>query len=299
MAASLAEGQTDSVFERFTDHARRVMIEAQEESTRLRHGVIGTEHLLFGLVEVAHGTAARALAVRGVGPASVRQAVARLSPPGKRSPRGAPPFNGQAKTALELALREALSLQDNAIGTEHLLVGVAREGGTGADILADLGVDPVTLRIAELRAAPPAGAVDLAGLPAEPAVIAVGPAALVGAADAAALVGRLTPIDQRVERVEVDGVSYETCTYRPGPGPELTVGVAGARVTREAFDAYAGRTTDAEPVDGLGDAASWSAHRGTLRVLSGTTLVVIRVSRHPDPKGAAAEVARVALSNLA
>jgi ATP-dependent Clp protease ATP-binding subunit ClpA len=116
------------MFERFTDRARRVVVLSQEEARRLKHHYIGTEHILLGLLGEADGVAARALAGLGMSLESAREEAAELVPPGTVQLTSHIPFTPRAKKTLELSLREALQLNHNYIGTEHLLLGLIREG---------------------------------------------------------------------------------------------------------------------------------------------------------------------------
>jgi ATP-dependent Clp protease ATP-binding subunit ClpC len=144
------------VFERFTDQARRVVVLAQEESRLLGHNAIGPEHLLLGLVHEGQGTAGRALDAVGVTLDGVRAQVVRIDGRGESPPSGHIPFTPGAKKILELALREALQLGNNYIGTEHVLLGVLREDGRVVhETLAALGTDPDAVRreLARLMAA--------------------------------------------------------------------------------------------------------------------------------------------------
>jgi ATP-dependent Clp protease ATP-binding subunit ClpC len=128
------------MFERFTDRARRVVVLAQEEARLLNHNYIGTEHLLLGL---AHGgVAAKALESLGISLEAVRAQVEEIIGQGQRAPTGHIPFTPRAKKVLELSLREALQLGHNYIGTEHILLGLIREGeGVAAQVLVKLGGD--------------------------------------------------------------------------------------------------------------------------------------------------------------
>jgi len=130
------------VFERFTDRARRVVVLAQEEARILNHNYIGTEHILLGLVHEGDGVAAKALASLGVWIEGVRQQVEEIIGQGQQAPTGQIPFTPRAKKVLELSLREALQLGHNYIGTEHILLGLIREGeGVAAQVLLKLGAD--------------------------------------------------------------------------------------------------------------------------------------------------------------
>lgn len=135
------------MFERFTDRARRVMVLAQENARGMRHNFIGTEHLLLGLIDEDDGVAARAIQSLGLDGAAVRAKVEELVPAGEADPHGSAPFTPRAKKSFELALREALQLGHNYIGTEHLLLGILREGeGVAVKTLRDLGAAPDEVR---------------------------------------------------------------------------------------------------------------------------------------------------------
>jgi ClpA/ClpB-like protein len=130
------------MFERFTDRARRVVPLAQEEAKRLDHNYIGTEHLLLGLIREGEGVGAKALESLGISLDAVRQQVEEIIGRGQQAPSGHIPFTPRAKKVLELSLREALQLGHDYIGTEHLLLGLIREGdGVAAQVLIRLGAD--------------------------------------------------------------------------------------------------------------------------------------------------------------
>ncbi|MEN3310455.1 MAG: ATP-dependent Clp protease ATP-binding subunit ClpC, partial [Micromonosporaceae bacterium] len=130
------------MFERFTDRARRVVVLAQEEARMLNHNYIGTEHVLLGLIHEGEGVAAKALESLGISLEAVRQQVEEIIGQGQRAPSGHIPFTPRAKKVLELSLREALQLGHNYIGTEHILLGLIREGeGVAARVLVKLGAD--------------------------------------------------------------------------------------------------------------------------------------------------------------
>ena len=130
------------MFERFTDRARRVVVLAQEEARLLNHNYIGTEHILLGLIHEGEGVAAKALESLGISLEGVRSQVEELIGQGGSSPSGHIPFTPRAKKVLELSLREALQLGHNYIGTEHILLGLIREGeGVAAQVLVKLGAD--------------------------------------------------------------------------------------------------------------------------------------------------------------
>src|SRR5437870_3629117 len=130
------------MFERFTDRARRVVVLAQEEARMLNHNYIGTEHLLLGLIHEGEGVAATALEPMGIALEAVRPQVEESIGQGQAAPTGHIPFTPRAKKVLELSLREALQLGHNYIGTEHILLGLIREGeGVAAQVLQKLGAD--------------------------------------------------------------------------------------------------------------------------------------------------------------
>jgi ATP-dependent Clp protease ATP-binding subunit ClpC len=148
------------MFERFTDAARRVVVLAQEEARMLTHHHIGTGHLLLGLIREQDGLAAQALDRLGVGLESARQQASQLVVEsdesdglGDQKPTGHLPFSPLAKKMLELALREALQIGHNFIGTEHLLIGLVRGGddGVGVKILSSYAADPGEVRNQVIR----------------------------------------------------------------------------------------------------------------------------------------------------
>jgi ATP-dependent Clp protease ATP-binding subunit ClpC len=135
------------VFERFTDRARRVVVLAQEEARMLNHNYIGTEHILLGLIHEGEGVAARALESLNISLEAVRRQVEEIIGQGQAAPTGHIPFTPRAKKVLELSLREALQLGHNYIGTEHILLGLIREGeGIAAQVLQKLGADLDSVR---------------------------------------------------------------------------------------------------------------------------------------------------------
>jgi ATP-dependent Clp protease ATP-binding subunit ClpC len=135
------------MFERFTDRARRVVVLAQEEAKGLNHNYIGTEHILLGLIKEGDGIAAKALAELSISIDNVREQVQEIIGQGQQAPSGHIPFTPRAKKVLELSLREALQLGHNYIGTEHILLGLIREGeGVAATVLVKLGADLTRVR---------------------------------------------------------------------------------------------------------------------------------------------------------
>lgn len=132
----------NQMFERFTDRARRVVVLAQEEARTLNHNYIGTEHILLGLIHEGEGVAAKALTELGIALEGVRAGVQEIIGEGQEAPTGHIPFTPRGKRVMELALREALHLGHNYIGTEHLLLALIREGeGVGAQVLTKLGAE--------------------------------------------------------------------------------------------------------------------------------------------------------------
>ena len=179
------------MFERFTDQSRRVVVLAQEEARRLDHNYIGTEHILLGLIREGEGVAAKALESLGISLDAVRQQVEEIIGRGQQAPSGHIPFTPRAKKVLELSLREALQLGQSYIGTEHILLGLVREGdGVAAQVLVKLGADlnRVRQQVIQVLAAHPA---DEAGL---------------------VVTGRLEIVDQRLTAIE----------QRVGIGPDTS-----------------------------------------------------------------------------
>jgi len=130
------------MFERFTDRARAAVVGAQDEARALRHNYIGTEHILLGLLREGEGVAAKTLQALGISLETVRQQVEEIIGQGQQALSGHIPFTPRAKKSLELSLREALQLGHNYIGTEHILLGLIREGdGVAAQVLVRLGAD--------------------------------------------------------------------------------------------------------------------------------------------------------------
>ena len=297
------------MFERFTDRARRVLVLAQEEARLLNHNFLGTEHILLGLIHEGEGVAAKALDSLGISLEAVTEKVEETVGPAGPSTTGSPPFTPRAKKVLELSLREARERGHNYIGTEHLLLGLVREGeGVAAQVLVALGADldglPDQLMAMLPRHGGDAAVLDpsiagVAGDLVEKTDVPVGAAEVLGWEDAVAVLLAGSLVDAHAERTEVDGVVYDTCTYRPHLPPEISLSVAGASVTREAFDDYTRRfLPDAEPIEDLGDGATYSDATGSLRVLTGSTLLVIRVRSHPLAKEVAREVAERILANI-
>jgi ATP-dependent Clp protease ATP-binding subunit ClpC len=140
------------MFERFTDRARRAVVYAQDEARMLNHNYIGTEHILLGLIHEGEGLAARALKALGVSLDETRQEIEDIAGRGTKEHEGPIPFTPRAKKVLELSLREALQLDHSYIGTEHILLGLMREGdGVAAQVLVRSGVDLNTARQEVIR----------------------------------------------------------------------------------------------------------------------------------------------------
>ena len=130
------------MFDRFTDRARRVIVLAQDEARMLNHNYIGTEHLLLGLIHEGEGVAAKALESMGISLEAVREQVEEIIGQGQQAPTGHIPFTPRAKKVLEYSMREALQINHPYIGTEHILLGLIREGeGVAAQVLIKLGAD--------------------------------------------------------------------------------------------------------------------------------------------------------------
>lgn len=136
------------MFERFTDGARRVVVQAQEEARLLNHSYIGTEHVLLGLITDPDGVSFQALVSHKVDIKAVRQAVVEIIGRGTEAPAGTIPFTPRAKRVLELSLRESLQMGHHYIGSEHILLGLIREvEGIAAQVLTQLGVNLDDLRV--------------------------------------------------------------------------------------------------------------------------------------------------------
>jgi ATP-dependent Clp protease ATP-binding subunit ClpA len=194
------------MFERFTNHARHVVVLAQEEARRLNHNYIGTEHVLLGLLGEPGGLAFRALGSFGMSLEGTREEVKAIAGTGNSTVSGHIPFTPRAKKTLELAVREALQLRHDHIGTEHILLGVIREGdGAAAQVLRQHSADltPIRMAVLDLLPAAPAEATRVrrwlrrgavagpgeAPEPGEPAELRTTPAADTSLGEAARLAG--------------------------------------------------------------------------------------------------------------
>ena len=192
------------MFERFTDRARRVVVLAQEESQRLSHNYIGSEHLLLGLLAEQEGVAARALESLNVTLTAARELVEEMIGPGQQTPRGHIPFTPRAKKILELALREALTMGSEVINTEHLLLGLIDEGdGVGAQILQRLGATPQAVReaVAGLSTAEPEAGV-VTGPGSEPRAVSARRRVLIPVDALTEVRDLLASIDRRLSAIE-------------------------------------------------------------------------------------------------
>lgn len=192
------------MFERFTDRARRVVVLAQEESQRLSHNYIGSEHLLLGLLAEREGVAARALESLNVTLTAAREQVEEIIGPGQQTPRGHIPFTPRAKKILELALREALTMGSEVINTEHLLLGLIDEGdGVGAQILQQRGATAQAVReaVARLISADPEAA-EMTGPGSEPRAVSVGRRVLTRVDALTEVRDLLASIDRRLSAIE-------------------------------------------------------------------------------------------------
>jgi ATP-dependent Clp protease ATP-binding subunit ClpC len=192
------------MFERFTDRARRVVVLAQEESQRLSHNYIGSEHLLLGLLAEREGVAARALESLNVTLTAAREQVEEIIGPGQQTPRGHIPFTPRAKKILELSLREALTMGSEVIDTEHLLLGLIDEGdGVGAQILQQRGATAQAVReaVARLISAEPEAA-EMTGPGSEPRAVSVGRRVLTRVDALTEVRDLLASIDRRLSAIE-------------------------------------------------------------------------------------------------
>ena len=192
------------MFERFTDRARRVVVLAQEESQRLSHNYIGTEHLLLGLLAERDGVAARALESLNVTLTAAREQVEEIIGLGDQKPHGHIPFTPRAKKILELSLREALTMGSEVIDTQHLLLGLIDEGdGVGAQILQRLGATAQAVRetVARLINAEPEAAV-VTGPGSEPRAVSVSRHLRIRADALTEVTDLLFSIDRRLSAIE-------------------------------------------------------------------------------------------------
>jgi hypothetical protein len=215
------------MFQRFTDRARRVVVLAQDEARRLDHTWIGTEHLLLGLIREGDGVAAKALESLGISLDAVQQQVEEIIGHGQQAPSGHIPFTPRAKKVLELALRESQQLGHNYIGTEHILLGLIREGdGVAAQVLVQLGaaLDRVRQQVIQLLHAHSAEKRELTPLPATQTRLE-------------GLEQRLTAIEQRVgigpDTSDLDEQIAQVCREKEAAADAHDYEQAAARRARE------------------------------------------------------------------
>jgi GNAT superfamily N-acetyltransferase len=214
------------MFQRFTDRARRVVVLAQEEARMLNHSYVGTEHILLGLIHEGDGVAAKALESLGISLEAVRQQIEEIIGQGQEMPSGHLPFTPRAKKVLELSLRESLQLGHDYIGTEHILLGLLREGdGVAPQVLVKLGTDlnRVRQRVIQLISGqqPQPGE----AMTVRPREEANRPAALAflarhNSARVARLGELLEPLEYPALLAEASGMILGMLTYVPGPGWE-------------------------------------------------------------------------------
>jgi ATP-dependent Clp protease ATP-binding subunit ClpC len=187
------------MFERFTDRARHVVVLAQDEARLLKHEYIGTEHLLLGLLREDNGLAIQVLQAAGAAPGDTRTRVLARVRAGQKSPSGHIPFTPQAKKALELSLRESMQLADNYIGTEHLLLGLAREGhGVASQVLTAQNTGLMVLRreVARLRSS------DTEPEPMPPGALTGGSRGAAERVSRVALAGQSARLDEVISRLD-------------------------------------------------------------------------------------------------
>jgi ATP-dependent Clp protease ATP-binding subunit ClpC len=228
------------MFERFTDQARRVVTLAQEEARMLRHNRIGTEHLLLGLIQVDDGVAAQALELLGISLTAVREQVEETIGQGRWVPPVNIPYAPQAKKVLDMSLREALALGHHTIGTEHILLGLIRDGeGPAAQVLDTLGADLSGVRQQVLRLLHDAAEEEQRNGPAAPHA---GPADAGDRGLLSEAIARFESMDSRLSAVE----------QRVGTGPDvgdLDQQIAQARREKDS----AARAEDYETAAALRD----------------------------------------------
>jgi GNAT superfamily N-acetyltransferase len=212
------------MFKRFTDRARRVVVLAQEEARMLNHNYIGTEHILLGLIHEGEGVAAKALESLGISLDAVRQQVEEIIGQGQRAPSGHIPFTPRAKRALELSRTEAAQLGHNYIGTEHILLGLIREGdGVAAQVLMRLGADlnRVRQQVIQLLSGQqpqPVGAMKVRPREAADRTAALAFLTRHNSARVARRGELLEPLDHPALLAEADGEVVGMLTYVPDPG---------------------------------------------------------------------------------
>jgi ATP-dependent Clp protease ATP-binding subunit ClpC len=228
------------MFDRFTDQARRVVALAQEEARMLRHNRIGTEHILLGLIQVDDGVAAESLESLGISLAAVREQVEEIIGHGRWTPPVNIPYAPQAKKVLDMSLREALALGHHTIGTEHILLGLIREGESpAAQVLASLGAELSLVRQQVLELMQDTTDEEQGNGPGAPRS---------GPADS----GERGPLSEAVARFESIDSRLSAVEQRVGTGPDvgdLDQQIAHARREKES----AARAEDYETAAALRD----------------------------------------------
>ena len=272
------------MFERFTDRARRVVVLAQEEARRLNHNYIGTEHILLGLVREGEGVAARALESLGVSLERTRAQVEDIIGRGDEPPADHIPFTPRSKKVLELSLREAMQLGHDYIGTEHILLGLVREGeGVAAQILVKSGVDLAAVRQQVVRLV--SGYAPGEGLPTAVARVAPAPTPVIGTPPQDRRCSFCLRSEDRVGRIvrSRDAWICDGCIAAAG---EL---VAGAAETDPKRLRFRPRTTGpAEP-----DAAEAAVEHAFETALGGEAGVTERLALIEDSEGLGPAVERL------
>ena len=218
------------MFERFTDRARRVVVLAQEEARMLSHNYIGTEHILLGLIHEGEGVAAKALESLDISLEAVRAQVEEIIGQGQQAPSGHIPFTPRAKKVLELSLREALQLGHSYIGTEHILLGLIREGeGVAAQVLQKLGADLNRVRqqviqlLSGFQGKESAAAGAATGGPARGAVVLAGARPVRPQPDPGRPRGQARP-GHRARAGDRAGHADPVAPYEEQPGPDRRAG---------------------------------------------------------------------------
>jgi ATP-dependent Clp protease ATP-binding subunit ClpC len=228
------------MFERFTDRARRVVVLAQEEARSLDHNYIGTEHILLGMLREGEGVAAKALEELGIGLDAIRQQVVEIIGRGQQLPSGHIPFTPRAKKVLELSLRESLQLGHEYIGTEHILLGLIREGeGVAAQVLTRLGAtkDRVQQQVLQLLQDWSGSERMPTGEPVQRTAVRV-----VGSAQLDEIVERLESIAERLTAIERHLGLGDEPAGREDAGPEGTGPGDSGQENAAQDDASAGDT---------------------------------------------------------
>jgi hypothetical protein len=271
------------MFERFTDRARRVLVLAQEECRFLRHQEIEPEHLLIGMLQEGEGTAAQVLASARISLSEVRETLITVVGQGVGTTPTTPPFTAASRKVLEHALAEAHELGHGYIGTEHLLLALTSDANdTAVDLLRRLGAEPEVLRskvLELLSSADPlpvvhSDDVEMGATPPDPSdLLTVNDVEEVWRDHE--LVGLETS-----GTTNVDGVGHRWSSFQPLTLPTAWLAVTGGHVTVEAFDRFSSSVGPdlADPVEGVGDRATFNRRANALRVLSGSTVFVVRVT---------------------